>query len=267
MRTRIPTSTDSTVISPPLAGWTVISLRERSQQGAAKRAIEAAGARALALPGLRLELLDASAALERALAKRPAIALCISPAAVRFLLQLDARIATRVRIGAGVGAGTAAALRRAGFAEVLAPLDQGPQISEGLLAHPRLAQGAGETVLLVAAPGGRGVLAPELRARGFAVEEVQVYRRGPARLDARHTRAVLTASAPLGLLLSSAEALDNVLAQLPAEAVATLKRARVAASSERLIEHARSRGFGDAVLAAGPQPQALVAALAHSGAR
>lgn len=267
MRTRIPTSTDSTVISPPLAGWTVISLRERSQQGAAKRAIEAAGARALALPGLRLELLDAGTALGRALAKQPTIALCISPAAVRFLLQLDARIATRVGIGAGVGAGTAAALRRAGFAQVLAPLEQGPQISEGLLAHPRLAQGTGETVLLVAAPGGRGVLAPELRARGFAVEEVQVYRRGPARLDARHTRAVLTASAPLGLLLSSAEALDNVLAQLPAEAVAALKRARVAASSERLIEHARSRGFGDAVLAAGPQPQALVAALAHSGAR
>ncbi|MFN7781634.1 MAG: uroporphyrinogen-III synthase [Lysobacterales bacterium] len=248
-------------------GWTVISLRERSQQGAAKRAIEAAGARALALPGLRLEPLQAGAALEQALARRPTIALCISPAAVRFLLQLDPRIATRVAIGAGVGAGTAVALRRAGFAEVLAPIEQGPQISESLLAHPRLAQGAGETVLLVAAPGGRGVLAPELRARGFAVEEVQVYRRGPARLDARHARAVLTASAPLGLLLSSAEALDNVLVQLSAEAVATLKRARVAASSERLIEHARLRGFADTVLAEGPQPQALVSALAASAAR
>lgn len=267
MRARIPTSTDSSVISLPLAGWTVISLRERSQQGAAKRAIEAAGARALALPGLRLEPLDARTALEQALAKRPTIALCISPAAVRFLLKLDARIATRVRIGAGVGAGTAAALRRAGFAEVLAPIDQGPQISEGLLAHPRLARGEGETVLLVAAPGGRGVLAPELRARGFNVEEVQVYRRGPARLGLRHARALMAAREPLGLLLSSAEALDHVLAQLPAEAVAKLRRARVAASSERLVEHARSRGFGDAVLAAGPQPQALVAALAATVAR
>ncbi len=245
----------------------MISLRERSQQGAAKRAIEAAGAEALALPGLRLEPVQAGAALEQALAKRPTIALCISPAAVRFLLKLAPRIATRVAIGAGVGAGTAAALRRAGFAEVLAPIEQSPQISEGLLAHPRLAQGAGETVLLVAAPGGRGVLAPELRARGFTVEEVQVYRRGPARLDARHTRSVLAASAPLGLLLSSAEALDNVLALLPAEAIAKLKQARVAASSERLLAHAQSHGFSDAVLAAGPQPQALVAALATSKAR
>ncbi|MFY8133796.1 MAG: uroporphyrinogen-III synthase [Aquimonas sp.] len=253
-------------MSPPLAGWTVISLRERSQQGAAKRAIEAAGAKALALPGLRLEPLQAGAALEQALARRPTIALCISPAAVRFLLKLAPRIADSVPIGAGVGAGTAAALRRAGFAEVLAPTDRVQQISESLLAHPRLAHGAGEAVLLVAAPGGRGVLAPALRARGFAVEEVQVYRRGPARLDARHARSVLTASAPLALLLSSAEALDNVLGQLPAEAVAKLKRARVAASSERLTGHARSRGFGDTVQASGPQPQALVSALAASAA-
>jgi uroporphyrinogen-III synthase len=94
-----------------------------------------------------------------------------------------------------------------------------------------------------------------------------VYRRGPARLDARHARALLSTSEPLGLLLSSAEALDNVLTQLPAEAVARLKRARVAASSERLVAHARQRGFTDLQLAAGPQPQALVAALADAAAR
>lgn len=264
MRTRIPTSTDVSVTSRPLAGWTLISLRERSQQAAAKRAIEAAGAHALALPGLRLQALDAGAALASALAERPSIALCISPAAVRFLRALAPQIAVRVPIGAGVGAGTASALRRAGFVEVLAPQQGGAQISEGLLAHPRLARGAGERVLLVGAPGGRGVLAPELRARGFAVAEVQVYRRGPARLDARHARAVAAARAPLGLLLSSAEALDNVLAQLPAAALAVLKRARVVASSERLLAHAQSLGFIDCVLAAGPQPQALVAALAAS---
>lgn len=267
MRTRIPTSTDLAVISPPLAGWTVISLCERSQQAAARHAIEVAGARALALPGLRLQPLDAGAALQQALAQRPGIALCISPAAVRFLLRLAPAIAKHVPIGAGVGAGTAAALRRAGFAEVIAPLDVGAQISEGLLAHPRLQRGEGRSVLLVTAPGGRGVLGPELSARGFRVEEVLVYRRSPARLDARHARALLSTREPLGLLLSSAEALDNVLTQLPAEAVARLKRARVAASSERLVAHARQRGFTDLQLAAGPQPQALVAALVHAAGR
>lgn len=265
MRTRIPTSTDPTVTSPPLPGWAVISLRERSQQAAARRAIEAAGARAVALPGLRLHALDAGPALQAALAGKPGIALCISPAAVRFLARLDPAIARRVPIGAGVGSGTARALRHAGFADVIAPAGDTQQISETLLAHPRLQQGAGRSVLLAGAPGGRNVLGPALRARGFSVAEVHLYRRAPARLDARHVRALLDAPAPLGLLLSSAEALDNVLAQLPPQAVDRLRRARVAASSERLCRHAHGRGFGDVRLAAGPAPEALVNALACAG--
>lgn len=264
MRTRIPTSTDLTVTSPPLSGWTVISLRERSRQAAARRAIEAAGAHALALPGLRLHALDAGPALQAALANRPGIALCISPAAVRFLTRLEPGIAQRASVGAGVGAGTARALRRAGFIDVLAPTACTQQVSETLLAHPRLQQGDGQTLLIVGAPGGRQVLAPALRERGFSVEEVHLYRRGPARLDARHARALLGADDPLGLLLSSAEALDNVLTQLPPAAAARLRTSRVAASSERLRQHAHRCGFSDVHLAAGPQPQALVDALART---
>lgn len=262
MRTRIPTSTDLTVTSPRLSGWTVISLRERSQQASVRRAIEAAGAHALALPGLRLHALDAGPALQAALDAKPGIVLCVSPAAVRFLTRLEPSIAQRVPIGAGVGAGTARALQRAGFIDVLAPSVCMRQLSETLLAHPRLQQGEGQALLIVSAPGGRQVLGPALRERGFSVEEVHLYRRAPARLDARHARALLGAGDPLGLLLSSAEALDNVLAQLPPGAAARLRSARVAASSERLCQYARGCGFSDLHLAAGPQPQALVDALA-----
>lgn len=244
----------------------MVSLRERSQQAPARRAIEAAGGRALALPGLRLQALAADAALQAAVSRQPRIVLCISPAAVRFLLALAPAIGLQVPLAAGVGAGTARALRRAGFNEVIAPRASGQQISEGLLAHPELQHGLGQRVLLAGAAGGRGLLAPALRARGFEVDELHLYRRGPARLDSRHARAVREAGDPLGLLLSSAEALDNVLAQLPADAVARLRRARVAASSGRLIEHARQHGFLDLRLAAGPQPSALVAAL-NEGAR
>jgi uroporphyrinogen-III synthase len=247
----------------PLAGWTVISLRERSQQGPARRAIEAAGGRALALPGLRLQALAAGAALQAAVARQPRIVLCISPAAVRFLLALAPAIAQQVPLAAGVGAGTAQALRRAGFTEVIAPRATEQQISEGLLAHPQLQHGHGQRVLLAGASGGRGLLAPALRSRGFEVDELHLYRRGPARLDSRHARALQAAADPLGLLLSSAEALDNVLAQLPAEALTRLRSARIAASSERLAAHARQHGFSDLRLAAGPQPPALVAALSE----
>lgn len=261
MRRRIPTSTDAASKSATLADWCVISLRERGQQAAAARAIRAAGAQPLALPGLKLSPLDAGASLRSALAQSPAIALCVSPNALRFALRLCPELPRRVACGAGVGAATARALQRAGFKRVLQPASAAAQTSEGLLDNPELAEGAGRGLLLIAAPGGRSVLEQTLRARGFKVRRVEVYSRGPARLDARHFRALEHAPSPLALLLSSAEALDHVLAALPAELLPKLQSARVAASSPRLIEHARERGFADLRLARGPAPAELLRAL------
>lgn len=239
----------------------MISLRERSQQARARRAIEAAGARALALPGLRLRAVASRDELEAALQPEPWLLLFISPAAVRFARALMPELGSRGSAAAGVGAGTARALRAAGFAEVLQPAAGAMQASEGLLAHPGLQGGQGRRVLLLGAPGGRGVLAPTLRQHGFEVGELHLYRREPARLDARHHRALLGCAPPLGLLLSSGEALDNVLGQLPAASCARLLQATVAASSPRLAELARQRGFGQVRAAAGPDPGALVQAL------
>lgn len=257
MSSRIPTSTGAA----PLQGWTVISLRERSQQARARRAIEAVGARALALPGLRLQPLATRADLEGALQPAPWLLLFISPAALRFALRLLPGLGDCAGIAAGVGAGTARALTAAGFAEVLQPGAGIAQASEGLLAHPQLLRGEGHRVLLLGAPGGRGLLAPTLRQRGFRVEELHLYRREPARLDVRHRRALLASAPPLGLLLSSGEALDNVLGQLDEAARARLIQATVAASSPRLAAHARNYGFEQVVLADGPDPVALVRAL------
>jgi uroporphyrinogen-III synthase len=251
--------------SATLAGWCVISLRERGQQAAAARAIRAAGAQPLALPGLKLTPLDAAAALRGALALSPAIALCVSPNALRFALRLCPELPRRVPCGAGVGAATARALQRAGFKRVLQPAGAAPQTSEGLLENPELREGVGRGLLLIAAPGGRNVLEQTLRARGFKLRRVEVYARGPARLDARHFRALESAAAPLALLMSSAEALDHVLAALPAELLPKLQSARVAASSPRLIEHARERGFTDLRLARGPAPAELLRALSRKG--
>ena len=255
MKPRIPTSTDA------LSGWTVVCLRERRQQPAAARLIRARGARPLALPGLKLSALPAQAALDAALKTRAGLAVFTSPAAVAFARRLRADLAARITLAAAVGAGTAQALRQAGFSAVIQPGATAEQTSEGLLGCTELATGHGRQLLLISAPGGRGLLAPELSARGFAVRRIDVYQRGPARLDARHRRALDAATRPLGLLLSSAEALDNVLAQLPAASVACLRQARVAASSARLLAHAQSLGFADARLAAGPSLAALLAAL------
>ena len=254
MKPRIPTSTDA------LAGWTVVCLRERRQQPAAARLIRARGARPLAMPGLKLTALPAQAALDSALSTPIEVAVFTSPAAVEFAHRLRPDLAARITLAAAVGAGTAQALRQRGFSAVIQP-GHAEQTSEGLLGCAELATGLGRPLLLISAPGGRGLLGPELSARGFAVQRVDVYQRGPARLDARHRRALYAATRPLGLLLSSAEALDNVLAQLPAASVACLRQARVAASSARLLAHAQSLGFADARLAAGPSLAALLAAL------
>src|SRR5690606_7695353 len=69
------------------------------------------------------------------------------------------------------------ALRRAGVSGVLAPTRMD---SEGVLALPALASLRGRQVALVTAPGGRGLIAPTLAARGAQVLRADVYERVPA---------------------------------------------------------------------------------------
>ena len=73
---------------------------------------------------------------------------------------------------------------------------------------------------------------------------------------------------PAALALSSGEALQQVLAQLPAPAVAILRGTLAVAASERLATLARSLGWERVVVAGSPRPAALARtaaqALAHA---
>jgi uroporphyrinogen-III synthase len=71
----------------------------------------------------------------------------------------------------------------------------------------------------------------------------------------------------LALALSSGEALQRVLDALPAALAAKLRRAHVAAASERLRTLARAHGFDEVAVAAGPRPADLVAAAASGSMR
>ena len=62
------------------------------------------------------------------------------------------------------------------------------------------------------------------------------------------------------LALSSGEALQLVLAALPATALVRLRQARVLAASQRLAEMAREHGFTDIAVARGPRPADLLVA-------
>jgi uroporphyrinogen-III synthase len=133
--------------------------------------------------------------------------------------------------------------------------------SEGLLAVPVLLDVRGRALGLVTAPGGRDRIAPALRARGATVLRADVYARvaiAPARRALARLRTLQ--GHRLLLALSSAEALASLLDGVPADIRAQLLQARVLAASERLAVLARSRGFGDVVVAASARPRDLLAA-------
>src|SRR5690606_31611489 len=206
--------------STALAGCYVISLRPVGGHAPVRRAAAAHGARTLALSPWKLARREDRAtrdALRAALAADRVLA--TSPAAVRAAAALRPLRRRRGQQWFAVGAGTAAALRRAGVDEVVAPARMD---SEGLLALPGL-QGL----------RGGGHIAPELRRRGARVLRADVYERVPIAPAPRAVAALRALRVPAWLLLSSGEALEHLLGALPGDAVAALRRARVVAASQR----------------------------------
>jgi len=161
-----------------------------------------------------------------------------------------------------MGEATRRALRRSGVASVHVA---DPATTEGLLALPALRALRQQPVGLVTAPGGRGLLAASLRERGAELAIAEVYERAPARLNRSHAGKLLAARGRGAVCVTSAEALRNVLAVLPAPARERLLEAVAVTPSARLEAVARAAGFGTVVRAPGPTPRALIAALlAHA---
>ncbi|MEZ5457396.1 MAG: uroporphyrinogen-III synthase [Lysobacteraceae bacterium] len=237
----------------PLSGWTVVNLRASDAQPAIRRAMQRYGAQSLSLPGFRLRITAEVEAVQRLRAAlATATGVFVSPMAVKAVDALLPGVLADQKRALAVGAATASALRSVGVKDVIAGQ---PETSEGLLAQPALQRGGEQSLVLIGAPNGRGVLAPRLRERGFAVSECEVYERAAVRLDRRHWRALETASPPLALMLSSEHALRQVWAQAPAPQRELLRSAVVLASSPRLAEFARALGFASVLQAAGTRPE------------
>lgn len=240
--------------------WYVISLRPRGMHGAMRQAAARHGAGLVELSPWairRRDDADTRASLARALAA-PRV-LFTSPVAVRAADALQPLASVAAREWLAVGAGTAAALRRAGVENVQAP---GRMDSEGVLALPALQQVAGSDVGLVTAPDGRGVIPATLQARGARVLQADVYVREPVAPDPDSVDALLALQGPAVLLLTSGAALEHVLGLLPPAARARLLACHVAAASDRLVELARSHGFKSVARAADPRPAPMLAGAA-----
>ncbi|PXV59173.1 uroporphyrinogen-III synthase [Dyella jiangningensis] len=242
-----------------LDGRTVVITRPAGTGSPMARKVRSLGGLPLLLPGLSLRAVDGpevAAAVRAALGD--ALLVFTSPAAVRFAARL-VPLTTQATVLA-VGKGTARALARLGIHALVPP---GHQDSEGLLAHPALAKLEGRRVALIGAPGGRGVLRDELAARGARLREVHVYRRAAPRWQRRQLDAVRPLPAESRVLLSSAEALENLRLGLPGDVFAQLRRAVAVASSERIAVAAREAGFTRIVIADSALSEHLLAAAAR----
>lgn len=239
--------------------WYVISLRPSGGHAGLRRAAAAHGARLLALSPWRLRRLDGTAvraALDAALDADCTV--FTSPEAARAARALRPLRDGDARAWYAVGAGTAAALRRAGVRTVRAPERMD---SEGLLALLAADGRDRGRIGLVTAPGGRGVLAPALQARGAQVLRADLYQREPVAPAPRALARLRALDAPAALALSSGEALQHLLRSLSESDARTLRGAWVLAASERLAALARDMGFERVRVAAGPRPPQLLAAL------
>ena len=241
MQQQSPVGNDS------LRGRVVVITRPAGTAAALAQQVRERGGVPLLLPGLSLRGMTDDAVVQAGLraALADEVMIFSSPAAVRHAAAL-APLRTAATVLA-VGRGTARALHRHGIA---APLVPQRQDSEGLLDHPALQDLRGRRVALIGAPGGRGVLREQLAARGAQLRELHVYRRVPPRLDHRHIDALLQLPASAQVLLSSAEALQNLHQLLPKPAWSRLCAATAVVSSERLAAAARAAGFTHIVQAA-----------------
>jgi uroporphyrinogen-III synthase len=238
-------------------GWYVISLRPAGGHDGLRRAAARRGGGLLALSPWRLEPRSDPAtrdALREALAASRVV--FTSPAAVRAAAALQALDASHAQLLA-VGAGTAAALRRAGARRVAAPERMD---SEGLLALPALRAVAGEAIGLVTAPGGRERIAAALRERGADVRRADVYSRVDTQPAPAAVARLCALEAPAVVAVSSGAALARMLEALPDDAARMLRACAAVAASDRLCEQARALGFGPVARASGPRPAQLVAA-------
>ncbi|MEO7432928.1 MAG: uroporphyrinogen-III synthase [Dokdonella sp.] len=251
----------------PLAGACLIITRPVGSSASLRRKIASLGGTSLTLPGLTLRPVQhpQRAADQLRGVRSGTDWIFSSPAAVRFAFQLAPDLP--ISEGAGVfavGAGTRRSLARHAV-DATTPTERSD--SEGVLALAAFDHMVGRNVVLIGAPGGRDLIAPTLRERGADVVAIPVYERRPARLTQRHFDALQSAPAPWITLVSSGEALANLMAQLPDTLKTRLHHQVLVVSSARLEALAHEAGFEDVLNARSAMPADLLAAAERALAR
>ena len=248
----------------PLAGLGVVITRPRKAAQTVAEELSAAGARPIVFPALEILDVDDAKRLDAALATlaRSDVAIFVSANAVDKGLEAARRKGAwpaRAKVAA-VGELTAAALRQAGFSDVIVPADRFD--SDALLERPELQAVNGQHILIFRGEGGRERLKEVLEARGARVTYAEVYRRArpesdPAPLLAAWGRGEVDV---VGVL--SGETLENFVEMIGPEGRARLSATTLVVPHEAIGKHPDARRFGRVIVSA-PGAAGLTAALAN----
>jgi uroporphyrinogen-III synthase len=238
----------------------VLVTRPTDQAAPLCRLLEASGCTPLVLPTLAIEPLAPAEPTARLRAALPCdLAIFISANTVRHALPVIAAaggLPVHCRVAA-VGAASAAALRAAGFGDVLVPATRFD--SEGLLALPELGAVAGRRVVIFRGEEGRRLLAQTLAARGAHVHEVVCYRRRTA-VDQAPRLAAWLATGAVAVLTATSRAGYESLMELAGPHGSTLAELPLAVLARALAEHARAHGHRGPIATADTATDAALAA-------
>jgi uroporphyrinogen-III synthase len=132
--------------------------------------------------------------------------------------------------------------------------------SEALLELPPLQNISGKKALIVRGVGGREILAEGLSARGASVDYAQLYERIVPVYTLGQLRRCAAQHAPDALVISSAEAIDNLRQLFEPLALEKLpwQQFPLHVTSDRLAAHARAMGFTSVITMTGATDAAII---------
>lgn len=163
----------------------------------------------------------------------------------------------RVRV-ATIGKGSEKALKRFGFADIVAPT--GRFDSEALLELAPLADVAGKRVVIFRGDGGRELLGDTLVARGASVEYAECYRRVRPDVDVAPLLKLWARGELDAVTVTSSEGLHNLYDMVGKLGQQWLRRTPTFAPHARIAANARALGL-ERVVETGPGDEGLIEGL------
>ena len=252
-----------------IKGRTIVVTRPTAQAEALCRAIEDAGGEAFRFPLLEIVPITDPAVFAPVAARLDVFdfAFFVSPNAVEHGLAGLQKIRPwppGLRV-ATVGQGSARALDKHGFAEVIAPTEGFD--SEAVLALPAFAPEAvrDRAVLIVRGDVGRELLGETLAARGARVEYLSCYHRRCPAIDPAPLLELAACGRLDALLITTGEGVDHLARIVGDKELACLSAVPVFVSHPRIAARCRLHGLEQTIVAGAGDDALLRALIAFFG--